>query len=84
MRALGADASKIPSRGQRRGNDRLGLSQIDLIGADRVMWASDYPHSEGSYGYGRQSMKTVVDMVGEEKARAILGRTALELFRPED
>ena len=65
-------------------NDRLGLSQIDLIGADRVMWASDYPHSEGSYGYGRQSMKTVVDMVGEEKARDILGGTAIKLFKPED
>ena len=64
-------------------NDRLGLSQIDLIGADRVMWASDYPHSEGSYGYGRQSMKTVVDMVGEEKARAILGDTAIKLFKPD-
>ena len=65
-------------------NDRLGLSQIDLIGPDRVMWASDYPHSEGSYGYGRQSMKTVVDMVGEEKARDILGGTAIKLFKPED
>ena len=62
-------------------NDRLGLSQIDLIGAERVMWATDYPHSEGSYGYGRQSMKTVVDMVGEEKARAILGGTAIKLFK---
>jgi predicted TIM-barrel fold metal-dependent hydrolase len=62
-------------------NDRLGLSQLDLIGADRVMWASDYPHSEGSYGYSRAAMKTVVDMVGEDKARAILGQTAIKLFK---
>ncbi|HTV96192.1 MAG TPA: amidohydrolase family protein [Steroidobacteraceae bacterium] len=62
-------------------NDRLGLSQIDLIGAERAMWASDYPHSEGSYGYGRQSMKSVLDMVGEDRARAILGGTAIRLFK---
>lgn len=62
-------------------NDRLGLSQIDLIGADRVMWASDYPHSEGSYGYGRLSMKTVVDMVGEAKGRLILGENAIRVFK---
>ena len=62
-------------------NDRLGLSQIDLIGADRAMWAADYPHSEGSYGYSRRSVRTVVDMVGEEKARAILGGTAIKLFK---
>jgi predicted TIM-barrel fold metal-dependent hydrolase len=61
-------------------NDRLGLSQIDVIGADRVLWASDFPHSEGSYGYGRASMKAVVDAVGEDKARRILGDNAIELF----
>jgi len=47
------------------------------------MWGSDYPHSEGSFGYGRSSMKTVVDLVGEEKARAILGGTAIKLFNLE-
>jgi len=62
-------------------NDRLGLSQIELIGAERALWASDYPHSEGSYGYGRESMKAVVDMVGEEKARLILGENAIRLFK---
>jgi hypothetical protein len=61
-------------------NDRLGLSQVDVIGADRVLWASDFPHSEGSYGYGRTSMKAVVDAVGEDKARLILGENAIKLF----
>jgi len=65
-------------------NDRLGLSQIDIIGADRILWASDYPHSEGSYGYGRTSMKAVVDAVGAEKARLILGENAINLFKLDD
>jgi predicted TIM-barrel fold metal-dependent hydrolase len=62
-------------------NDRLGLSQIDLIGAEQAMWASDYPHSEGSYGYGRESMKAVVDMVGEARSRLILGENAIRVFK---
>lgn len=65
-------------------NDRLGLSQIDLIGADRVLWASDFPHSEGSYGYGRTSMKAVVDAVGADRARLILGENAIALFGLDD
>jgi predicted TIM-barrel fold metal-dependent hydrolase len=65
-------------------NDRLGLSQIDLIGADRILWASDYPHSEGSYGYGRESMKVVIDMVGEQKARLILGENAIRMFKLDE
>jgi predicted TIM-barrel fold metal-dependent hydrolase len=62
-------------------NDRLGLSQMNLIGDDNTMWASDYPHSEGSYGYGRQSMKVVLDTLGETSARKILGGNAIKLFK---
>ena len=61
-------------------NDRLGLGQLDIIGAERVMWATDYPHSEGNYGYGRASMKAVVDLAGEGRARDILGGNAVKLF----
>lgn len=62
-------------------NDPLGLSQLDVIGADRVMWATDYPHSEGSYGYGRTSVKLVVDATTPDQARAILGGNAARVFK---
>ena len=29
----------------------------DLIGADRIMWGADYPHSEGSYPYSRAALR---------------------------
>jgi len=61
-------------------NDLLGLSQLDLIGADRVMWASDYPHSEGSFGFSRKSMQSVIDAAGREAAGKIVGGTAIELY----
>jgi len=62
-------------------NDRLGLSHLEILGADRVMWAQDYPHSEGTFGYSRLSMQTVIEMAGPEAARQILGGTAAKLFK---
>lgn len=60
--------------------DPLGLSQLGYIGVDRVMWASDYPHNEGTLGYGWDSIMNVVDTVDEDAARQILGGTAIELY----
>jgi predicted TIM-barrel fold metal-dependent hydrolase len=32
------------------------LAQLDRIGADRVLWGSDYPHREGTWPYSRESL----------------------------
>jgi predicted TIM-barrel fold metal-dependent hydrolase len=61
-------------------SDRLGLSQLDYIGADRVMWASDYPHSEGTFGFSRRSIQSMIQMVGRETATKIVGGTAIALY----
>jgi predicted TIM-barrel fold metal-dependent hydrolase len=61
--------------------DPLGLSLLDYIGPDRCMWATDYPHSEGAFGYGRTSVRMVVDKTSPDDARAILGGTAARVFR---
>jgi len=53
--------------------DPLGLELIDRIGIDRVMWSTDFPHNESTYGYSNQSLKTVVDAVGPEAGAAIAG-----------
>lgn len=64
--------------------DPSGLEQLHRIGADRVMWASDYPHSEGTFGYTRDAVQQVFDAVGNlETAQAILGKTAVALFNME-
>jgi hypothetical protein len=34
------------------------------------MWATDYPHTEGSYGYGRTAVRMVVDSTTPDDARA--------------
>ena len=52
--------------------DPLGLQLIDRIGVDRVMWSSDYPHNESTFGYSEKSIRAVVDAVGPEAAAKIV------------
>lgn len=60
--------------------DRLGLSQLDILGHDRVMWAQDYPHSEGTFGFSWPSMQQIVEDTSPEIAKDILGGTAGRVF----
>jgi predicted TIM-barrel fold metal-dependent hydrolase len=53
--------------------DPLGLELVDRIGVDRVMWSTDFPHNESTYGYSNQSLAAVVDAVGAESAVGIVG-----------
>ncbi len=61
--------------------DMVGLRLLDLIGADRVMWAQDYPHGEGTFGYTAQAVQEVIAATSEAEARLILGETAASLYR---
>ena len=51
--------------------DQLGLALLARIGVDRVMWSTDFPHNERTYGYSNQSLASVVDAVGAEATAAI-------------
>jgi predicted TIM-barrel fold metal-dependent hydrolase len=61
--------------------DPAGMSMLEMIGADRVMWTSDYPHIESTYGYSWSAIKAVIDAVPPHDARMILGGTATKVFR---
>lgn len=61
--------------------DALGLAHLEILGADRVMWAADYPHSEGTFGFSRRAQKAVLDQVGHENAKLVLGDNAKRIFR---
>ena len=63
--------------------DPLGLDLIDRIGADRVMWSSDFPHVESTFGYSERSLDAVVEAVGPETAaRIVSGNVADYLGLP--
>ncbi|BBY61668.1 amidohydrolase family protein [Mycolicibacterium sarraceniae] len=51
--------------------DPLGLELLDKIGVNNVMWSSDYPHNESTFGYSEKSLATVVEAVGPENAAKI-------------
>jgi predicted TIM-barrel fold metal-dependent hydrolase len=59
--------------------DPCGVEQIDRIGADRVLWSSDYPHPEGTFGATRR----VVDALRRslaDRCDDALGATAARLY----
>jgi predicted TIM-barrel fold metal-dependent hydrolase len=60
--------------------DPAGLRLLDLIGADRVMWAQDYPHGEGTFGYTADAIEDVIKATTAPQARMILGDTAIGLY----
>jgi hypothetical protein len=46
------------------------------------MWANDYPHTEGSFGYTWSSVQSVLDTVDSaDDARMILDVTAATLYK---
>jgi predicted TIM-barrel fold metal-dependent hydrolase len=61
--------------------DAVGLRLLDQLGADRVMWAQDYPHSEGTFGYTANALQEVLDATSEAEARLILGDTARRVYK---
>lgn len=58
--------------------DPLGLELIDQIGVDRVMWSSDFPHNESTFGYSERSLAAVVEAVGPEAAVRIVSGNVLD------
>ncbi len=53
--------------------DPLGLELVDRIGLDRVMWSTDFPHNESTYGYSGDSLAAVVEAVGPDDAVPVVG-----------
>ncbi|WP_155355158.1 amidohydrolase family protein [Acrocarpospora macrocephala] len=64
--------------------DEVGLGMLSQIGADRVMWSTDYPHSESVVGRCQDAAKAVATMASAEDTRAILGGTTMRLWDMAD
>jgi predicted TIM-barrel fold metal-dependent hydrolase len=50
------------------------------VGVDRIMWANDYPHDEGTYPYSKESFRLTFAGVPEDEVRMMLGGTAAEVY----
>ena len=51
--------------------DPLGMKLIDEIGIEKVMWSSDYPHNESTFGYSEKSLMAVVAALGADNAARV-------------
>jgi predicted TIM-barrel fold metal-dependent hydrolase len=61
-------------------HDPAGLALIDRVGVGNAMWSVDYMHNEGTFGYSADVVQEIIDGVGRDNARLILGKTAIDLF----
>jgi hypothetical protein len=52
----------------------------DIIGLDRFMWGSDYPHDEGTYPFTREHLRQVFHGVDSTLMRNLLAGNAATLY----
>ena len=52
----------------------------EFLGADRVLWASDYPHPEYQEGVVEDVRASIASLDAVAQAR-VLGQNAVELYR---
>jgi len=53
---------------------------LDVVGVDKIMWGSDYPHDEATYPFTREHLRQVFCEWDEADMRKILGENAAEFY----
>jgi predicted TIM-barrel fold metal-dependent hydrolase len=70
-RNIGVGASCIP---------RADVEVRDLVGVDKMMWGSDFPHPEGTWPRTAEILDEVFTGFPADDVAAILGRNALSFY----
>ncbi|WP_424214426.1 amidohydrolase family protein [Streptomyces sp. BI20] len=52
----------------------------DLIGLDKIMWGSDYPHDEGTAPYTREALRVAYAGLPREEVAAMVGGNAARVY----
>jgi predicted TIM-barrel fold metal-dependent hydrolase len=61
--------------------DQAAIDGAAHLGAEAMLWGSDYPHMEGTYPKSRESVVRQFASLSPDTAADIGGRTAEKLFR---
>ena len=61
--------------------DAVGIRLRDVIGADNVMWGSDYPHSESTFPRSRQILADILAGVPDDEQAKIVGGNTARVYR---
>ena len=83
VRALSLTPSEYWARQCHVGCSFLRPSEAPLrgvVGTDRMMWGSDYPHREGSHPYSLEALRATFAGVDPDDVQAIVGTNAGRLY----
>lgn len=61
-------------------SDRVGMHLLEFLGDDRVMYASDYPHPDGTWPDSRQVIAAQMSHLSDSTKRRILHDNAAQLY----
>jgi predicted TIM-barrel fold metal-dependent hydrolase len=62
-------------------DDPVGLANREVIGVDRLLWESDYPHADSLWPHSREHAEKVFADIPSDEVRRIVCDNARELFR---
>jgi predicted TIM-barrel fold metal-dependent hydrolase len=60
--------------------DKTAIAARQLIGVDRLMWSSDFPHGDSTWPRSQELLAELMDGVPEHEARLILRDNAARLY----
>ena len=58
-----------------------GVAQIPQIGADNVMWASDYPHQDSTFPHSRQALEALFAGMHPDIRRKVTAENCARLYK---
>jgi predicted TIM-barrel fold metal-dependent hydrolase len=61
-------------------DDGLGIRDRDIIGVDKLVWASDYPHAESTFPESQRVLEKILKGVSEDEREMIVSRNCAELY----
>lgn len=61
--------------------DAIGIRLRDVIGADNMMWGSDYPHSESTFPQSRKILSEILAGVPDDEQAKIVGGNTARVYR---
>jgi predicted TIM-barrel fold metal-dependent hydrolase len=62
------------------GADRAPLLTRDITGIDGLLWASDYPHPEGTFPESQAVVARIFDGLSEAEMEAVVCTNAARLY----
>jgi len=60
--------------------DAVGIRLRDIIGVDRLMWGSDYPHSESTFPRSQEILAEILSGVPSDEQDKIVGSNAAVVY----